>query len=62
MEKDRLEKERKEKLKSKKLEEMNNARMKADKEEESDEDVLPFNEQYERMYQFIKKVEEKAAK
>ena len=49
-------------LKSKKLEEMNNARLKAEKEEESDEDILPFNEQYERMYLFIKKVEEKAAK
>ena len=35
---------------------MNNAKLKADQEEESDEDVLPFNEQYERMYQFIKKV------
>ena len=41
---------------------MNNARLKAEKEEESDEDILPFNEQYERMYLFIKKVEEKAAK
>lgn len=31
-------------------------------EEESDEDVLPFSEEYERMYQFIKMVEEKAAR
>ena len=62
MEKQRLEKEKKEVLKSKKIEERINAKIKAEKEEESDEDVLPFNQQYERMYQFIKKVEEKAAK
>lgn len=41
---------------------MNNAKKKEEKSESSDEGIVPSNEQYERMYRFIKKVEEKAAK
>lgn len=39
---------------------MNSSKINKDIEEE--DDALPFSEEYERMYQFIKMVEEKAAK